>query len=194
MKRIRFAGWIRGLTFGVVLLFGLISFAFVAAPSPLVKSLYPLEYTSYIEASSTEYGLSPYLTAAVIEVESGWDADARSARGAEGLMQLMPDTAQDMIDKGLVDGAVYSADDLFDPETNIQFGCAYLRYLLNYFNGSVDQAIAAYNAGMGHVDEWAAEETVLHNAITFPETQAYLVHVLTAYDRYNDLYGDIFLE
>ncbi len=192
MRRIRFGGLIRGITFGAVLLFGLISLAFVAAPSQLVKPLYPLSYETYIKEASAAYGLSPFLTAAVIEVESGWDADALSSRGAEGLMQLLPETAQDMIDKGLVDGSEYSAEDLFDPETNIRFGCAYLRYLLDYFDGSVDQAIAAYNAGMGYVDLWSLEETVLHNAITFPETQAYLIHVLTAYDRYTELYGNSF--
>ena len=56
---------------------------------------------------------------------------------------------------------------------NIEFGCAYLSYLLAYFNGVTDKAIAAYNAGMGNVDVWAQEDDLLHNAITFPETQAY---------------------
>lgn len=86
-----------------------------------------------------------------------------------------------MIAKGLVDGSEYSADNLNDPATNIEFGCAYLSYLLTYFNGSTDSAIAAYNAGMGNVDGWAQQSTSLHNAITFPETQAYLIRVNNAW-------------
>ena len=95
--------------------------------------------------------------------------------------------------EGIVDGSVYSADNLFDAQTNIEFGCAYLSYLLQYFNGATDRAIAAYNAGMGNVDDWAEQDTVLHNAITFPETQAYLFRVTTAQERYEDLYPDSFL-
>ena len=72
----------------------------------------------------------------------GSEAESNQAHG--GLMQLMPETAQDMIAKGLVDGSEYSAGDLNDPATNIEFGCAYLSYLLTYFNGSTDSAIAAY--------------------------------------------------
>ena len=109
------------------------------------------------------------------------------------VMQLMPVTAQDMITKGLVDCDEYSADNLNDPATNIEFGCAYLSYLLTYFNGSTDSAIAAYNAGMGNVDGWAQQNTSLHNAITFPETQAYLIRVNNAWVRYKTLYPDRFV-
>ena len=130
--------------------------------------------------------------AAVIRTESSWDATAQSSTGARGLMQLMPETAQDMVDKGLVDGSSYSAENLEDPATNIEFGCAYLAYLSSYFNGATDRAIAAYNAGMGNVDNWAQEDTTLHNAITFPETQAYLVRVNNAYDRYRQIYPTAF--
>lgn len=107
-------------------------------------------------------------------------------------MQLMPETAQDMVALGLVDGAAYSASNLTDPATSIEFGCAYLSYLLRYFNGSTDRAIAAYNAGMGNVEDWAAQNTVLHNAITFPETQTYLIRVNNAHDRYRQLYPNAF--
>ena len=130
---------------------------------------------------------------AVIKSESNWDPEAESNQGARGLMQLMPETAQDMIAKGLVDGSEYSADNLNDPATNIEFGCAYFSYLLTYFNGSTDSAIAAYNAGMGNVDGWAQQDTSLHNAITFPETQAYLIRVNNAWVRYKTLYPDRFV-
>ena len=107
-------------------------------------------------------------------------------------MQVMPETASDMISLGLVD-SFYDVSNLSDPATNIEFGCAYLSYLLAYFNGSTDSAIAAYNAGMGNVDGWAQQGTSLHNAITFPETQAYLIRVNNAWARYKTLYPDRFV-
>lgn len=107
-------------------------------------------------------------------------------------MQLMPETAQDMVAKGLVDGKRYSYENLEDPTVNIEYGCAYLSYLLTHFNGATDRAIAAYNAGMGNVDGWAKQDKLLHNAITFPETQAYLVRVNMAKARYQELYPQAF--
>ncbi len=107
-------------------------------------------------------------------------------------MQLMPETASDMISNKLVDGSQFDPNNLCDPATNIEFGCAYLSYLLKYFNGSIERAIAAYNAGMGNVDNWAKQRTALRNAITFPETQAYLARVNNAYARYMELYPSRF--
>ena len=106
-------------------------------------------------------------------------------------MQLMPETASDMISLGLVDSS-YNVSNLSDPATNIEFGCAYLSYLISYFNGSTEKAIAAYNAGMGNVEQWAQRETSLQDAITFPETQAYLARVTNARERYQDLYPHSF--
>ena len=155
--------------------------------------MYPIDYEVYVKQSSISHNLDPYLVCAVIKSESNWDPVAESNQGARGLMQLMPETAQDMIALGLVDGSEYSADNLNDPATNIEFGCAYFSYLLTYFNGSTDSAIAAYNAGMGNVDGWAQQDTSLHNAITFPETQAYLIRVNNAWVRYKTLYPDRFV-
>lgn len=184
--------WYRVLPLTVVLIFGLFSFAFAFAPSLLFKSMYPLRYEDEITASAASHGVDPYLVAAVIRSESSWDPEASSHQGARGLMQLMPETAQDMVAKGLVDGKRYSYENLEDPVINIEYGCAYLSYLLTYFNGATDRAIAAYNAGMGNVDGWAKQDKLLHNAITFPETQAYLVRVNMAKARYQELYPQAF--
>lgn len=182
----------RVLPLTVVLIFGLVSFAFAFAPSLFFKSMYPLRYEDEITASAATHGVDPYLVAAVIRSESSWDPEASSHQGARGLMQLMPETAQDMVAKGLVDGKRYSYENLEDPTVNIEYGCAYLSYLLTYFNGATDRAIAAYNAGMGNVDGWAKQDKLLHNAITFPETQAYLVRVNMAKARYQELYPQAF--
>ena len=187
-----FLRWYRALPLIIVLIFGLVSFAFTFAPSLLFKSMYPLRYEDEITASAATHGVDPYLVAAVIRSESSWDPEASSHQGARGLMQLMPETAQDMVAKGLVDGKRYSYENLEDPAINIEYGCAYLSYLMTYFNGATDRAIAAYNAGMGNVDGWAKQDKLLHNAITFPETQAYLVRVNMAKARYQELYPQAF--
>lgn len=186
-RRSSFLRWYRALPLTVVLIFGLVSFVFAFAPSLLFKSMYPLRYEDEITTSASAHGVDPYLVAAVIRSESSWDPEASSHQGARGLMQLMPETAQDMVAKGLVDGKRYSYENLEDPAINIEYGCAYLSYLLTYFNGATDRAIAAYNAGMGNVDGWAKQDKLLHNAITFPETQAYLVRVNMAKARYQEL-------
>lgn len=191
-RRGSFLRWYRALPLIIVLSFGLVSFAFTFAPSLLFKSMYPLRYEDEITASAATHGVDPYLVAAVIRSESSWDPEASSHQGARGLMQLMPETAQDMVAKGLVDGKRYSYENLEDPAINIEYGCAYLSYLLTYFNGATDRAIAAYNAGMGNVDGWAKQDKLLHNAITFPETQAYLVRVNMAKARYQELYPQAF--
>lgn len=192
-SHVKLFAWYRVIPLTIVAVFGFIAALYSYAPSMLFKTLYPLSYEEQIVSSSSSRGLDPYLVAAVIRIESDWDPQAVSHAGAQGLMQLMPATAQDMVRKGLVDGSKYSSDDLLDPDTNIEFGCAYLSYLLSYFNGSTDKAIDAYNGGMGNVDDWTQEEGLLHNAITFPETQAYLVRVKMAKERYQELYPDSFM-
>lgn len=192
-NRIRLFTWYRVVPVALVLLLGIISFVYSFGPSLLFKPMYLLEYESEITASASAHGVDPYLVAAIIRSESSWDERASSHRGAIGLMQLMPETASDMVEKGLVDPNRFSVDQLTDPATNIEFGCAYLSYLMTYFNGATDKAVAAYNAGMGNVDIWTQEGDILHNAITFPETQAYLVRVTMAQTRYRELYPQAFL-
>ena len=192
-NRIRLFTWYRVVPVALVLLLGVTSFVYSFGPSLLFKPMYPLEHESEITASASAHGVDPYLVAAIIRSESSWDERASSHRGAIGLMQLMPETASDMVEKGLVDPNRFSVDQLTDPATNIEFGCAYLSYLMAYFNGATDKAVAAYNAGMGNVDIWTQEGDILHNAITFPETQAYLVRVTMAQTRYRELYPQAFL-
>lgn len=188
----RLLSWYRVIPLACVLVFGVVSYGYTFGPALLFRALYPLSYESEITSSASSHGVDPYLVAAIISSESGWDADAVSHQGAQGLMQLMPETASDMVRKGLVDGERYDPSNLDDPETNIEFGCAYLSYLLSYFNGATDKAVAAYNAGMGNVDIWTQQDSLLHNAITFPETQAYLVRVMMAQSRYRELYPQAF--
>jgi soluble lytic murein transglycosylase len=140
------------------------------------RLVYPLEYERIVEGHARNYGLDPALLAAVIYQESKFEADARSASGAIGLMQLMPATA-----KGIAlrtGGRRFRVGDLYDPEINVRYGSWYLRHLLDKY-GSVEEALAAYNGGQGNVDR----------GVRYPETLDYVDHVLELREIYRRAYG-----
>ncbi len=129
--------------------------------------------------------LDPALIAAVIYEESRFQ-DQTSVKGARGLMQITPDTA-DTIEK-LSGGETFVYDDLADPELNIKYGTFYLRYLLDKYDGDEAAALAAYNAGEGNADKWGGSGLEVSD-ITFPETRSYVSHVLDKRDAYRDKYA-----
>ncbi len=90
----------------------------------------------------------------MIYQESKFDADARSDRGAIGLMQLLPETAKGIAAR--TGGSQFRVSDLYDPEINVRYGAWYLRHLLDKY-GSERLALAAYNAGQANVDRWRAQ-------------------------------------
>src|SRR5204863_3767257 len=96
-----------------------------------------------IEGYADNVGLDPRLVRAVIQVESGYNPMALSNKGAMGLMQLTADTAHD-----------YAVDDPYDPDQNLRGGTAYLKALMDRFSGSLDLALASYNAGPGAVEKY----------------------------------------
>lgn len=122
-------------------------------------------YAGLIQDAAEAHGLDPALVAAVVEVESGFDASAISPVGAMGLMQIMPGTAAEW---GLMEP--------FDAAANVDTGAAYLAWLLDRY-GSVELALAAYNAGPGRVD---ACQCIPNNG----ETAGYVADVLAAAVRY----------
>jgi len=124
-------------------------------------------YAPQIEQAAVEAGIDAALVHAVITAESGYNPAAVSRAGAQGLMQLMPDTAKR-----------YAVKDAFDPEQNIRGGTRYLRDLLDMFDNNLTLAIAAYNAG---------ENAVLKYKRQIPpyrETQAYVPKVLRLFNQY----------
>ncbi len=160
--------------------------------SPYIqKMIYPLEYREEILAFSKEYGLDPHMVMGIIWVESKFRPEATSGKEAMGLMQIIPDTGKWIAGKLEVEG--YGQEDLYDPETNIRFGCWYFSYLLKVFEGDVELALASYNGGMGNVAKWLKDSRYsldgkrLHN-IPFKETDDYLKRVMDAYRRYKELY------
>lgn len=164
---------------------------YLRGPNEVRKVFYPLDYQAEIEQASIDHRVSPYLLAAVIKCESDWDAKAKSSAGAVGLMQLMPQTAQHVADLGLVDTERYPVTRLEDPEVNIQYGAAYLRYLVEHYT-ELEHAIAAYNAGIGTVDEWASEGRNIRDEVKYPETSHYLLRVVRSKEAYEEIYPDAF--
>ena len=155
-----------------------------------LKLLYPKKYSQVVEAEATEFQLDPALVFAVIKTESGFDPEAKSHADAMGLMQLTQETF-DWI------SAMHPPEagaGVYDPQANIHCGCALLRLLLDQY-GSVDVALAAYNAGMGNVSGWLTSQEYSHDGetlhtIPYPETEAYVKKVKRAYAMYQKLYPD----
>ncbi len=159
--------------------------AAILARGVFIYRLYPLDYEAYISKYSAEYELDPYLVCAVINTESNFDADVESQKGAVGLMQLLPSTAEWAAAKIGIEG--YTQEMLMEPETNIRIGCWYLNYLSGLFDGNDDHMIAAYNAGQGNVQKWIETDGALED-IPFPETEHYLDKVKVSYEIYKGLY------
>jgi soluble lytic murein transglycosylase-like protein len=111
---------------------------------------------------AARHALDPDLVRAVIRVESGWNPRAVSRKGAMGLMQLMPATA-----------AEYGVADPFDPDENIRAGVAYLRRLIDRFDGRTELALAAYNAGPGAVEKYR------RTVPPYRETQSYVKRIVS---------------
>lgn len=142
--------------------------------------LFSKKYKNYVVKYSDEFGLDKALVYAVIKVESGFKKDAVSKSGALGLMQILPSTAK-WIAKEL--GEEYLKDKMFEPETNILYGCFYLDYLFDRF-GDMEIVICAYNAGEGKVLDWIENGKLERNEIDYEETRNYLAKVEKYYRIY----------
>lgn len=160
------------------------------------RAQHPLYYADTITAYADAQELDPALVAAVILCESSYDPKAESRLGARGLMQLMPDTAEWVAHKLGEDGADYSFDNLYDPQTNIRFGTWYLGYLSRRFNGDATKIVCAYHAGQGNVDSWLknpqySSDGVTLDVIPTQDTATYASRVLRARDIYCKYYFPI---
>jgi soluble lytic murein transglycosylase-like protein len=137
-----------------------------AQPSPPPAPVPPAQLDALIEQHATTWQIDPALVKAVIANESGFDANATSNAGAQGLMQLMPQTA-----------ASLGVRDPYDPAQNVAGGVRYLRGLLDRFGGNLHLAVAAYNAGPGAVEKYGGVPP-------YAETRNYVENVLASYDTY----------
>jgi soluble lytic murein transglycosylase-like protein len=122
-------------------------------------------YQAEIDAAGQRYGVDPQLLDSVIQQESGFDPNATSAAGAEGLMQLMPQTASSL-----------GVTNAYDPSQSIDAGARYLKGDLDRFGGDTSLALAAYNAGAGAVEQYGGVPP-------YTETQNYVQQVLGRYEH-----------
>ncbi|MFZ3101011.1 MAG: lytic transglycosylase domain-containing protein [Desulfitobacteriaceae bacterium] len=155
------------------------------------KIIYPYPHRILIEKYATLYGVDPLLVVSVIREESKFLPQSESHKGAKGLMQLMPSTAQ-AIAKSLGDKD-YNDQDLVMPEKNIQYGTWYLASLKKEFDNNPTLVLAAYNGGRGHVKDWIKNnqlklDQLRYQDIPFKETRQYVERVLKSYQIYSKLY------
>jgi len=159
-------------------------------PEPMVMT-YPTEYQELIREYAEDNGLEPAYVASVILAESSYRPEAVSSVGAQGLMQIMPKTGEWIAGKFDED---YLEGSLFDPATNIRYGCWYLGFLMDRYDGSMRCASAAYHAGQGTVDKWlkdpmySADGKTL-DTIPSEATGPYVERILKYYEGYEEIYG-----
>lgn len=156
---------------------------------------YPLIYQGIIKEYSEIYDVDPYLIAAIINVESKYDKNAVSNKGARGLMQISPITGRWAAEELGIDN--FHLDMLFEPEINIMIGVWYLDILSSEFDGNMQLILAAYNAGSGNVDNWLKDQRYSQDGkslsrIPFEETREYVDRVIKGIKIYQLLYEDRF--
>lgn len=143
--------------------------------------IYPTKHKNYVLEYAEKYNLEPALVYAVIKTESNFDTQAVSPSNARGLMQIIPSTANWIAEELKIE---YSDEILFDAETNINFGCFYLNYLMSKFS-DLGTVICAYNAGETIVKKWLNNEGIIDlDKITYPETKNYYKKVMGYYKVY----------
>jgi soluble lytic murein transglycosylase len=151
----------------------------------------PLRHEDVIRQQANAKRLDPALVAAVIFQESKFE-DRTSSAGALGLMQLLPDTAHFIARK--TGGTRFTTADLSTPQVNIAYGCWYLRYLIDRYDGNETLAVAAYNAGENNVDTWVRRAGGDHSFdpkhdIPFAETRNYVQSVSQHRKQYRTYYA-----
>ena len=156
-----------------------------------VRSTFRLQYYDEVLTCAEQYGIEPSLVYGVIRTESNFDPDAHSSADAFGLMQVTESTlewAQHRSEE--FDGI--SAQQLFDPQVNIRCGVYVLSLLSEMFDDE-DTVIAAYNAGLGNVQEWLenpaySDDGITLHTIPFEETRHYVQRVRSAQAIYQNYY------
>lgn len=159
---------------------------------------YPIHERSHVAEAAALFDADPFLILSVMKVESGFDSEARSHVGAIGLMQIMPETADWIVNDVKPAGLEWiregwSESELYDPRKNILIGAWYLSYLLRRF-GRLEVALAAYNGGQGRVSTWLEAEQVRPgdefsiDDIPLAETRSFVRRVLAVKAWYDRLY------
>ena len=179
---------------GTVIIVLIIAILFVIFKDKLLKILYPKTYSEIISVYAEEYDIEENLIYAVIKAESNFDSQAVSNRDAIGLMQIVEETAIDVANRNQIDIDTENiTEELLDINNNINIGTKYLSTLLTQY-GNIEVALAAYNAGIGTVNNWIDKQIIQADGsdienIPYKETNNYVRKILRDYGVYNELYG-----
>lgn len=176
----------------IIVLLGIVAITVAYSHKPqIMKKIYPIRYEKYVEMVANENEIDKLLIYSIIKAESGFKDNVKSASGAIGLMQIMLPTAEEIAEElGIYD---LTEEKLYEAETNIKIGTRYFKKLLEAYDGKLNLAIIAYNAGMGNVNEWLAngiingQGTDIDN-IPFSETKMYVRKILQNYEVYREIY------
>ena len=160
----------------------------------LLKIIYPKTYSEIVSTYAEEYNVEENLIYAVIKAESNFDSKAVSNREAIGLMQIVEETAIDVAKRNQIEIDTENiTEELLDIDNNINIGTKYLSTLLTQY-GNMEIALAAYNAGIGIVNNWIEKQVIQADGsdienIPYKETNNYVRKILRDYRVYNELYG-----
>jgi len=160
-------------------------------PVEVLLAYYPLDYGDQIRTSARENGVPGHLIAGVIRQESAFDPRATSPVGARGLMQLMPLTAREVSRKV---GVSYRPERLYEPDLSVRLGSAYLRELLDRFDGNVELALVSYNGGPNRIQRlWRESGPHVQlddfvETLDLDESRSYVKRILVLADSYRQLY------
>lgn len=173
---------------------GIVFTAFlIAGYKTMIKSFYPIKYENKIAECSEKYNLDKELIFAIIKTESNFNENAESYVGALGLMQLMPETFEDINNKSEEYGLkLEEATDIYSADVNIEYGSCYIKFLIDRYKNE-KTAIAAYNAGPGNVDKWLNNKEFSKDGktlikIPFAETEKYVNKVCKTKEIYKKFY------
>ena len=157
------------------------------------RIFYPKLYEEFVSMYSDEYGVDENLVFAVIKAESNFQEDAVSHKDALGLMQIMKETAEDVARKYNIEIDFNNSErEILNVQNNIKIGTKYLAVLLEKYK-NIEVAVAAYNAGIGTVDNWIEKGIIKSDGsdienIPYKETNNYVRKILRNYKVYQDLY------
>ena len=157
------------------------------------RIFYPKSYEEFVSMYSDEYGVDENLVFALIKAESNFQEDAVSHKDALGLMQIMKETAEDVARKYNIEIDFNNSErEILNVQNNIKIGTKYLAVLLEKYK-NIEVAVAAYNAGIGTVDNWIEKGIIKSDGsdienIPYKETNNYVRKILRNYKIYQDLY------
>lgn len=178
----------------IIILIFIILFSVFVFKNKILKIMYPKTYSEIVTTYAEQYKVDENLVYAVIKAESNFHSNAESNKSAIGLMQIVEDTAVDVAKKSNINIESQNIrEELLKEDNNINVGTKYLSILLSKY-GNIEVALAAYNAGIGTVDNWIEKQVIKSDGsdienIPYKETNNYVRKILRDYKIYEKLYS-----